>query len=63
MSNRTKALDWWKSLSKSGKEKAVEEWKVIPSIITDYRKTWPMKLIEHSTSTIENIWQETQKVK
>lgn len=59
MSDRTKSLDWWKSLSNTQKEEAVEKWKQIES--PDFRKTWPIELIIRSTSTIELIWKELNK--
>lgn len=61
MSDRSKALKWWQSLSNSQQEQVVNDWKNTENETPDYRKTWPFRLISLSTNTIEIIWKETQK--
>jgi hypothetical protein len=60
MSNRTKSLDWWRSLSVKQQAEAVEKWKLIED--SDFKKTWPIELIMRSTSTIEIIWKTLNKL-
>lgn len=54
MSDRTKALNWWRSLKSSDQIIAVENWKKQPE--KDSRKEWPIQFIQLSSSTIETIW-------
>lgn len=59
MSDRTKALNWWRSLKTSDQALAVEFWKKQPE--KDSRKEWPLSFIQLSSSTIEEIWKKNQK--
>lgn len=60
MSDRTKSLDWWRSLSVKQQAEVVEKWKLIED--SDFKKTWPIELIMRSTSTIEIIWKTLNKL-
>jgi len=60
MSDRTKAIEWWKSLSKKDQESIFEKWKLIDGN-TDLRKDWPIEMIRLSSSSIQCIWQDLIK--
>lgn len=50
---RAKSLDWWSSLSRQEKDKAIERFK---NIKNGYRSAWNKIMIERSSSTIELIY-------
>jgi len=57
-SNRTQALDWWRSLTMQQKKDEVEVWKTQN---TDFKATWSFEMICMSSSTIEAIWEKNKQ--
>lgn len=56
-SNRTLALDWWRSLTMQQQKNEVELWK---NKNQDFRATWSFEMICMSSSTIEVIWEKNK---
>lgn len=58
INNAYAALDWWRGSSAKEKEKVVKKWK---AQTTDYRKTWDVKRIGLSDSTVIEIYNKFVK--
>lgn len=53
------ALNWWRTSSAKDKEKVIKQWKAQPD--ADYRKSWPLKRVMISDSTMIELYNKYVK--
>lgn len=53
------ALNWWRTATTPQKEKVIKQWKAQPDV--DYRKSWTLKRIAISDTTMIELYNKYVK--